>query len=180
MPETIVINYFAGPGSGKSSLAAGLFYKLKSKGVNCELVQEFAKHLVWEQNFNTLKDQFYVTATQHYRQHILMNQIDVMITDSPLLLGLLYFPEDDPIISVAFETLVVQYFKKQNNMNFFIERKKKYNPIGRNQTEDEAKIIDQKTKDLLTKHDIPFVSVPGTIEGLEMIYNKITTEGISL
>ena len=58
----IVVNMFASPGSGKSTLAAYTFAKLKMLGVNCELVTEFAKDKVWENNNKALANQLYVFA----------------------------------------------------------------------------------------------------------------------
>ncbi len=48
--ETLVINMFAGPGAGKSTLAAGTFFRLKCLGVNAEIAPEYAKDLVWEES----------------------------------------------------------------------------------------------------------------------------------
>lgn len=39
----LVINFFGGPGCGKSTMASRLFSELKSKGVKCEYVTEYAK-----------------------------------------------------------------------------------------------------------------------------------------
>lgn len=55
MRKPIVVSLYAGPGAGKSTLAAYTFSKLKMLGVNCELVTEFAKDKVWEKN-NTALD----------------------------------------------------------------------------------------------------------------------------
>lgn len=41
--KVIVINLMGGPGSGKSTVASGIFYRLKKMGVNCELALEFVK-----------------------------------------------------------------------------------------------------------------------------------------
>ena len=41
--DTLIINLIGGPGSGKSTTAAGLFYKLKQMGIDCEMALEFAK-----------------------------------------------------------------------------------------------------------------------------------------
>ena len=57
----IVINLFGGPSSGKTTMAAGLFRLLKTMNKKVELVQEFAKDLVWENNLGKLSDQFYVS-----------------------------------------------------------------------------------------------------------------------
>lgn len=48
MKKPFVINLFGAPGSGKSVAASYIFSQLKMKGVECELIQEFAKDLTWE------------------------------------------------------------------------------------------------------------------------------------
>ena len=39
--DVTVINFCGGPGSGKSTAAAGLFYNMKIAGYNVELTDEF-------------------------------------------------------------------------------------------------------------------------------------------
>ena len=60
-----LINLFGGPGIGKSSIAAGIFYKLKKKHVSCNNPYEFPKTLAWDNNIPEIKDQLYVFANQH-------------------------------------------------------------------------------------------------------------------
>jgi len=60
MSNTLIVNLFGGPSSGKTTMAAGLFCLLKMHGIDCELVTEFAKDLVWEERFKTLKNQQYI------------------------------------------------------------------------------------------------------------------------
>lgn len=43
-----VINLFGGAGIGKSTFAASLFAHMKQLHLNVELVQEYAKHLVYQ------------------------------------------------------------------------------------------------------------------------------------
>ena len=38
-----LVNLFGGPGIGKSSIAAGIFYKLKKKHISCNNPYEFPK-----------------------------------------------------------------------------------------------------------------------------------------
>lgn len=57
---TKVINLFGGPGCGKSTGAAYIFSLLKMKGMNVELVTEFAKDKTWEHNSKALTCQPYV------------------------------------------------------------------------------------------------------------------------
>ena len=87
----IVVNFWGGPGSGKSSIAAKLFAHLKTKqSVTCELVTEYAKDLVWSNRYHCLINQPYVSTKQFYRLEKLNNKIDIAITDSPIPLGLVY------------------------------------------------------------------------------------------
>lgn len=56
----IVVNLFGTPGSGKSTGAAYIFSQLKMAGINAELVTEFAKDKVWENNEEVFKNQAYM------------------------------------------------------------------------------------------------------------------------
>jgi len=53
---TTIINLFSGPSGGKSSIAAGLFYKMKRNGLSVELVPEVAKDYVYEERLNKMLD----------------------------------------------------------------------------------------------------------------------------
>ena len=63
----LIVNFYAGPGAGKSTMVAHTFAELKWRGINCELVTEYAKDKVWEKSFETLENQFYVSAKQYHR-----------------------------------------------------------------------------------------------------------------
>lgn len=173
MHKTLTVSLLGGPGTGKSTMAAGIFHELKMAHVECELVTEFAKYLTWEKNHVALGHQFYVTAKQMHREFVVNGQVDVLITDSPTIIGLMYYNEKDPEIKSAFENFIVTTFKKKWSLNIFINRMKRYNPNGRNQTEEEAKKIDDEIKSLLLKYDIPFIEIPGNKLGISMIVQEI-------
>lgn len=167
--KTIVVNLFAGPGAGKSTSATALFSMLKMKGVDCEYVSEFAKDKVWEHNDEVLKCQFYITGKQAYKISRVNGKVDVIITDSPILLGAMYGEPNNPHLKKA-----IQYeFGKYENLNFFIERQKKYNPNGRMQTEEEALEIDVNLKKLLQDSNVKYTCVPGSKEGIEKMETEI-------
>jgi len=161
MKKPIIVNIFGGPGSGKSTTAAGVFNKLKLTGVNCEIVTEFAKDLTWKKDLNSLKNQIYIFGQQHDRMFHLKEQVDVIITDSPIIMGLIYTDYDK--VSPSFEQLVVDEFNRPEaeNLNIFIKRVKPYNPSGRNQTEEEAKEKDQDIINLFNKYQINVSFVNG-------------------
>ncbi len=147
---TTVINLIGGPGCGKSTIAAGLFYEMKKMGVSCELVCEYAKEKVWEESFNTMKDELYLFAKQLHKQWRLKGKVQFIITDHCLLNSIVY----DKTASSSFVNLVFEEFNKFNNINFFITREKKYETVGRIETEEESIKLDQDFKDLLNKNNI--------------------------
>ena len=148
----IVINLFAGPGAGKSTNCAGLFYRLKMLGVNCEMALEYAKDKVWEQSYRTLDNQIYVFGKQLHRLWRLNEQVDVVITDSPLLLSIHY----DKTNSENFKNLVMEQFNNFKNLNYFIVRGESYNPKGRTQTLEESKEIDVDVTKILDDNNINY------------------------
>lgn len=152
-----VINLFAGPGTGKSTTAAGLFNMMKLNKHSVELVTEYAKQLVWERQHHTVfTNQILLLAKQDQKQRVLVDQVEYCITDSPILMGLTYCPCD---YYNSFESLTKEVFHSYSNINIFLNRVKDYDPNGRNQTYEEALLKDQEIKDLLKKNDIKYVSV---------------------
>ena len=168
-PETLVICLYGGPGCGKSTTAAGIFFDLKSRGINCELVTEFCKDLTWERRYKTFEDQIYIFGKQYHRIHRLMGQVDVIITDSPLLLTPVYDSEKRPTL----EKLAVEEHDKMWTYNAFLKRKKAFNPKGRIHGEDHAKEIDTAIIDILMKHEVLFETFDGTTDGKDAIVKKI-------
>ena len=165
-----VINLFAGPGAGKSTTAAGVFYRMKTMGLNVELITEYAKDMTWEARYNVLADQLYVFAKQHRRQLRVKDQVDYIVTDSPLLLCLHYAPDDYP---ASFERLVLDMWGEFDNHNFFLLREKPYVQIGRSQTEEEARQIDLALYDLLWEHHQRYSHIPGNEKAADLIIEKV-------
>lgn len=169
MARTIVINLFGAPGAGKSTGAAYIFSKLKMAGINAELVTEYAKDKVWENNDEVFKNQVYLLGKQSFRLSRCKDKVDVIVTDSPLFLTILYNQE----LSENFDNLVMEIFNKYENFNYFLNRVKKYNPKGRFQTEEESDALSIKLKNLLNKHSIKYTEIPGTKEGYDKIVSDI-------
>jgi len=145
--KTLCINLFGGPGTGKSTTAAGVFNKLKTYEINCELITEYTKSKVWEESFKTLENQLYLLGKQSHRQFVCRDNVECMVTDAPLLM-MNYYGKD---LSDAYHTVVEETFDEYNNLNFFLVRgDRAYNPAGRTQTEEEARAIDDEIFKLLS------------------------------
>lgn len=173
MKNTIVINFFGGPGIGKSTLAAKTFSKLKDEQIDCELISEYAKHATWEENFTALKNQFYTTAIQHHKEFIVLGKVDVIVTDCPLILGLMYFNDPNKQKEEYFFKFILEEFSERENLNYFILRTRSYNENGRNQTLNEAIQLDNNLKNLLHTNKIGYSNISYDEESINKILNDV-------
>ena len=157
--NTLFVNLFNGPGVSKSTTAASTFSNLKKAGYNAEIITEYAKQKTWLLDRKTLLCQPYVTAKQLYKQYIVNEEVEVAVTDSPILLGLVY-PGFG--ISPAWKEGVVHQFNEFRNLNFLITRNSKlhpYNPKGRSQTEEEAIAKDAEIAAMLNHFKVPYIAL---------------------
>jgi len=157
--DTIIINIFGGPGIGKSTVAAGVFYKLKVKGVNVEYIPEYAKDLYWTED-NKIKNQLYVTVKQYMRQMIpVIGKVDIAVTDTSILMGTIYKGFG---CTSLFEPYIVEIFNEFNNFNVLIERNLDlvaYDESGRYQDLTKALEADADIKNVLDRNSITYHSV---------------------
>ena len=162
---SLIINFFGGPGIGKSTQSAGLFTEMKKKHLDVELTFEFPKIVAWEENYSAIKDQFYITANQHRNISRLYNKVKYIIVDSPIILGMVYKdrysiePEYPAMFyDESFDNFVISLFKKYNSLNILLIRDDlTYDENGRFQNLQESKDLDNDIKEKLILHDIPFI-----------------------
>lgn len=173
--NTIIINFFGGPCSSKSTSAAGVFHKLKMEGYEVELVTEYAKELTWQGHHGVLNNQPYVISKQLNRIYRLLGKVDIIITDSPILLGIIY---EGFGCTPSFKPWLTEVFDLFNNLNFYLKRQDNilYNPVGRNQSEEEVLEIDNKITSLLDEQDITYFPVRVDHTTVDVIFEKIKWE----
>ena len=168
---TLIVNFFGGPGVGKSTLASGTFFHLKQKRIKCELVTEYAKTLTWENRHSTLQCQPYVFGKQLYSLEILIDQVDVIITDSPICLSLFYKADRYP---PSFAQCVIDIFNKFHNINYYISRAEdQYDDVGRLSSISLAKNIDEKILTFLDEFYIDYKNIPRNFESAELVAKEV-------
>lgn len=146
--KTKVVNLYGGPGTGKSTTASALFAELKYRQINCEYVTEYAKEAAWEKRGpKFFEAQDFIHGNQHFRLMNVASEVDLVITDSPLLLGLVYMQKDYPQPSLAHQ--IREAHRRYDNLNIFLVRNKPYNPKGRYQDESTAREKDVEIKNML-------------------------------
>lgn len=139
-----VINLYAGPGAGKSTVAAGLFSLMKALGYRVELVTERAKDYTYQRDGKSLGNQLLLLAEQDARLRRLVGEVDWVITDSPLPLGEVYKDPDE--FGDWFSHAVEGAHYRYDNYDFFVERVKPYATFGRRENESEALARDLEVK----------------------------------
>ena len=164
---TLVVNLYGGPGTGKSTMAARVFATLKRMGINCEMTREFAKDAVWEDSMNVLNDQIYVFGCQHHRLHVLQNNVDVVLCDSPLLLQLVYCKKTVKEFD-ALKRLALEIHNNMDTLDIFLHRTEKYSNNGRYESKYEARLLDRQIGRLLLDYDIPHYRL-----GTDMIHDVL-------
>ena len=165
--ETLIVNLFGGPGTGKSTTTAGVFHKLKLAGVNCEMALEYAKDRVWEGSSHILANQIYVFGKQFHRLWRLDGKVDIIVTDAPILNSILYYSDANP----HFADMVAFEHKRLNNFNVFLQRVKPFNPSGRLQDEVQSKELDQKIREILDGLDEEYFTAPAVEATIDELVN---------
>ena len=121
-----------------------------------EYVPEYAKELVWDGRQDLLdgssEKQSALVKEQVRRIERLVGKVSVIVTDSPILLGLIYQKESyQDLEQYAFEK-----YSAMNNFNLFIKRgnESAYEQAGRIHTEEQSVSLDKKICSFLAKHNI--------------------------
>lgn len=151
----MVINLFGGPAIGKTTLASDIFSALKKFNIDAENVSEFPKELVLEGNLEALKHQWYVLANQTYRIHCAYRSMQVVIVDSPILLGPIYDPDNSkPLVDLCLE-----HHHRYNNLNIVLKRdaEKIHSMAGRIHSLTESISIDNRIVRLLEENGLPYI-----------------------
>lgn len=161
--KTKVINLFSGSGTGKSTVAAALFAELKRRSVNCELAREYIKEWAYENRTPGKFDQIYIFGNQARAEGHLYEKVEVLITDSPLLLVPFY--EHHLIKKSIVEPAVFNFIKYAEEHgvtyhNFWLERLDTFDTRGRFETVEQAMDVDVKMKAWLTERNIPLIPLP--------------------
>ena len=179
--NSLIINFFGGPGIGKSTQSAGLFTEMKKHHMDVELTYEFPKIVAWEENYSAVKDQFYITANQHRNISRLYGKVEFIIVDSPIILGMVYKdryskePEYPAMFyDESFDYFVVNLFKKYNSLNILLTRNDEtYDENGRFQNLQESKEIDDDITNVLKQYDIDYYPVKVNERSIDTILSLL-------
>lgn len=131
---------------------------MKINQISVEVANEFAKDLVWNNQFDILtQDQLYVFAHQHRRIYRLIDKVDYIIADCPLLMCIPYITKE---FYKNLEPLIVEAWNSFDNQSFVLTRPKfKYESGGRYQDEEGSIKKHQEIIDVLIKYNVQYTEL---------------------
>jgi len=151
------INFFGGPGVGKSTLAARFFIHLKRRGHNVELIQEFVKQYVYTKQTLTAWGHVYTFGQQFGSElRALEGGVKRIVTDSPLLLQATYARYNGCPVYEQLAEMSLEFETAYPSINFLVLRTAPYKSAGRWQDEDGAKVWDKLIEQELDLRDVPY------------------------
>jgi hypothetical protein len=113
-----VINLIGASNTGKSTATYGLLYAMKKLGLNVEYASEYAKDMVYEKRGNILQDQLYILAKQNRKlSRLAVMGVEYAVTDTCLLLGNVYSPDD---ALPELKAVITAYFNQYDNTTFYL------------------------------------------------------------
>lgn len=149
------------PGCGKSTLASEIYTKCKKQGYNIELVREYIRELFsigWKPE--TIADQYYIMQKQHEREQNVHDDVDIIVTDSPIILPFYYGKQlyngtlHDMIIYSELQSMFMQHMQYYDFI-IMLERSHEYVEDGvREQSEEESNKVHEDLMQLMSFYHI--------------------------
>lgn len=164
MCKSIFINFIGGPASGKSTMSALTYVELKSLHKSVEMVQEYAKMLIYMEDFEMLNCQWMVSFKQYQHLKALKGKVEFICCDSPLVIGMFYnrYYQNNVCDISKTEAMIKSKMEELGpSIYVFLERNTEYpfETEGRIQGETESKLIDVQLKNLLDELGLPYLTV---------------------
>lgn len=177
--QTTIINLYGGPGAGKSTAAAYLYYLLKCQGESVELVREYVKNWAWDNRAFNVYDELYFLGKQVRHESMLFGKVNYIVTDAPVLMTAYYA---SIYCSAGFaqgvEQAALAFYKQakddgHNHVHVYLNRNLPYKAEGRYQTEDQAIQVDEGVKKMLIRLDVSIIYSPTGQNWLEATLSAI-------
>lgn len=154
--KPLIINFIGEPGAGKSWAAWYLSAKLKQNGFKVEYLPEFAKSKLYEHSEKVFTCEPYIFGKQLYKMHSMSDEVDIIVTDSPIILP--HFYEKDEQSKELLKQLELYHFNQFNNLNICLMRDHDYKQEGRFQTENQAEELHSEIMNFLMENHIDYYS----------------------
>jgi hypothetical protein len=148
------INLFAGPCSGKSTIAARIFYEFKVKNYSIELVCEYIKKWAYEDRKPKSFDQTYIFGHQlHSEDLVVQSGVKNLVTDSPIFMQVCYAKRHGYSLWETHLEQAKVFEEKNPSLNIFLDRTGiEYQESGRYEDHSQAIWMDGQIREFMDEH----------------------------
>jgi hypothetical protein len=155
------INFFGGPGVGKTTLASRAFVMLSQSGQSVAQVQECVKQAVYAQREIKGWDCVLTAAQQLNAEYLPLSYgVQQIVSDSPLLLQAVYAQHYKCPAASQMSAMCFEFEKCYPSVNFLVQRCFPFQSEGRYQSnEGEALEIDDIIETGIACHCLPFTRI---------------------
>lgn len=137
----IIVEFFGGPGSGKTTLASSAFSYYKRQAKSVEFTREYAQELIYEGREHLLPYQFVVAAGQYRKyKELELSGANIVFSDTSLSLSKIYARPGR--IKKHLIPLLDEAEKEFEIIKVFVQRKKPFDTQGRVHSEEESQQLD--------------------------------------
>lgn len=161
---TKVINIIGGPGCDKSLYSSAIVLKLHLMHKTVEQVPEVAKPLVWQNDFEALRNQYSIAWQQYRLLEVLDGQVHFLVTEGGLPQLLYYNAHHPDNICDVDKTRrhILEWYRQFDHINIFAQRDpdKPYIRAGRLQDENRAREMDAEIRTALSAEGIKYTLLP--------------------
>jgi hypothetical protein len=176
----MLINFFGGPGSTKSTKAARIFSELRAKGYNAELVTEFIKYWAYQGRKCKSFDQVFIFANQlHLIDFLFQHDVEHVVCDSPLFLQCAFSKKFNSPVWKELLSIAEKFESNYKTCNIWLNRSKiPYETSGRYETHEEALRLDEYIKKFMEITGVQFIEVDATDVDkiIEIVFSQISKE----
>ncbi len=166
---TKVINIIGGPGCDKSLFTSAIILHLSLHQKTVEQIPDFAKSLVWQKDYEALKNQYHIAQQQFRMIELLDGQVQYLVTECSLP-QVLYYNEhypDNICDRAKTRSQILDWYKQHNNVNVLVERgERKYIHTGRFQDEAQAREVDRGLAQTLRREGMNFTTLAPELEAI--------------
>ena len=170
------INFFGGPGVGKSTLAALTFGWLRARGESAELVQEWVKAWAYLGRQCRSFDEVFVLANQmHAEDQFFQAGVKLVVTDSPLYLQCVYALRRKMKVANDLWKIATRFEEAYPSINFIVDRDPDvaYEQAGRYENLNDAVAMDRLMTTCLRDWNIPVTHVkPSDLDSVLKVISK--------
>jgi hypothetical protein len=184
--KTTIINLYGGPGCGKSTSAAYLFYLLKCDQQNVELVREYVKDWAYEARKFSAYDEIYFMGKQVRHESMLFGKVNWIVTDAPVYMTAYYARiHCGPILAKGVLAEAEAFYQQATEdghqyYHILLHRTTPYAQEGRYQNEQEALSIDEGVQKMMLQMEVPNVIHCNSDEqSLKNLWERLKKENVS-